>query len=74
MSRLDLSGHTWVAIASLLPVLVMVLRRCQKMGLNPLLPLAGVVGGFWLELKRSGGNLPNVLPPSMGDGGGGSVG
>jgi hypothetical protein len=74
MGKLNLPDHPWIVIASLLPLLVLILRRCQKMGLNPLLPIAGVIGGFWLELKRSGGTLTDVLPSSVGNGGGVSAG
>jgi hypothetical protein len=62
MANLNLSDHPWIVLLSLAPLLLLVLRRCGKMGLNPVLPLAGLVGGIVLELKRSGGSLPNGLP------------
>lgn len=62
MANLNLSDHSWIVLLSLAPLLLLVLRRCGKMGLNPVLPLLGVVGGFWLELMRAGGSLPNGHP------------
>ena len=61
MSKLDLTEHPWLVIASLLPIGLYVIRRCQKMDLSPLLPLAGLIGGFWLELTRSGADVSGGL-------------
>jgi len=66
MGKLNLSDHPWLVMLSLLPVLLLILRRCQRMDLSPVLPLIGVAGGFWLELKRSGGDLPRLQLPGGG--------
>ena len=34
------------------PVSVLVLDKCRQMGLNPLLPVAGLVIGLVIELRR----------------------
>ena len=52
--NVDLTEHPLLFIASLAPILFYVVHRCKKMHLSPLLPLAGLIGGFLLELKRSG--------------------
>lgn len=49
----DMEGEDWIELLFVgTPVVALVCRQCVRVGLKPLLPVAGLVIGLLIELRR----------------------